>query len=193
MEPCPTGIPHWTAECTALPRGVRAGSSVQVRSFSSAWSGYGGEARFILGYCGAKRLSGHGVCRTNLQKHIPWLVTLLQARLWCLTERIVGSSGPWSRGSKRAGKSSARASRITASRSALPPSLTGRAGPHPQEDHPDRARNGYRALGSLFLAPLPGPGFATVFLGLAILAGELLTLARLIDRVEVGLRRVGGG
>ena len=48
------------------------------------------------------------------------------------------------------------------------------------------------ALGSLFLAPLPGPGFATVFLGLAILAGELLTLARLFDRVEVGLRRVGG-
>jgi hypothetical protein len=46
-------------------------------------------------------------------------------------------------------------------------------------------------LGSLFLAPLPGPGFATVFLGLAILAGELLTLARLFERVEVGLRRVG--
>jgi hypothetical protein len=47
------------------------------------------------------------------------------------------------------------------------------------------------ALGSLFLAPLPGPGFATVFLGLAILAGELLTLACLFDRGEVGLRRVG--
>lgn len=47
------------------------------------------------------------------------------------------------------------------------------------------------ALGSLFLAPLPGPGFATVFLGLAILAGELLTLARLFDRGEVSLRRVG--
>ncbi|MDQ3363229.1 MAG: hypothetical protein M3534_16515, partial [Actinomycetota bacterium] len=30
------------------------------------------------------------------------------------------------------------------------------------------------AVGSLFTAPLPGPGFATVFLGLAILAGELL-------------------
>ena len=39
------------------------------------------------------------------------------------------------------------------------------------------------ALVSLFLAPLPGPGFATVFLGLAILAGELLSLARLFDRV----------
>ena len=47
------------------------------------------------------------------------------------------------------------------------------------------------ALGSLFLAPLPGPGFATVFLGLAILAGVLLTLARLFERVEVGLSRVG--
>ena len=47
------------------------------------------------------------------------------------------------------------------------------------------------ALGSLFLAPLPGPGFATVFLGLAILAGELLTFARLFDRVKVGLTRVG--
>ena len=44
MEPCPTGIPHWTAECTALPRGIRAGSSMQVHSFSAAWSGYGGEA-----------------------------------------------------------------------------------------------------------------------------------------------------
>ena len=30
------------------------------------------------------------------------------------------------------------------------------------------------AISSLVLAPLPGPGFATVFLGLAILGGELL-------------------
>jgi uncharacterized protein (TIGR02611 family) len=45
------------------------------------------------------------------------------------------------------------------------------------------------ALGSLFLAPLPGPGFATVFLGLAILAGEVLTAARLLDWAEVRLRR----
>ena len=44
------------------------------------------------------------------------------------------------------------------------------------------------ALGSLFLAPLPGPGFATVFLGLAILAGELLPAARSLDWVEVRLR-----
>jgi uncharacterized protein (TIGR02611 family) len=44
------------------------------------------------------------------------------------------------------------------------------------------------ALGSLFLAPLPGPGFATVFLGLAILAGELLPAARFLDWVEMRLR-----
>ena len=46
------------------------------------------------------------------------------------------------------------------------------------------------ALGSLFLAPLPGPGFATVFLGLAILAGELLPAARFLDRAEVSLRKL---
>jgi uncharacterized protein (TIGR02611 family) len=45
-------------------------------------------------------------------------------------------------------------------------------------------------LGSLFLAPLPGPGFATVFLGLAILAGELLPAARFLDWAEVRLRRL---
>jgi len=44
------------------------------------------------------------------------------------------------------------------------------------------------AIGSLFLAPLPGPGFATVFLGLAILAGEVLPAARLLDWAEVRLR-----
>ena len=46
------------------------------------------------------------------------------------------------------------------------------------------------ALGSLFTAPLPGPGFATVFLGLAILAGELLPAARFLDWSEVWLRRL---
>ena len=46
------------------------------------------------------------------------------------------------------------------------------------------------ALGSLFTAPLPGPGFATVFLGLAILAGELLPAARLLDWSEVRLRQL---
>ena len=46
------------------------------------------------------------------------------------------------------------------------------------------------AVGSLFTAPLPGPGFATVFLGLAILAGEFLPAARFLDWSEVRLRRL---
>ena len=46
------------------------------------------------------------------------------------------------------------------------------------------------ALGSLFTAPLPGPGFATVFLGLAILSSEFLPAARLCDWTEVWLRRL---
>ena len=47
------------------------------------------------------------------------------------------------------------------------------------------------ALGSLALAPLPGPGILTVFLGLAIVAGELLYAARFLDWAEVTLRRFG--
>lgn len=46
------------------------------------------------------------------------------------------------------------------------------------------------AVGSLFTAPLPGPGFATVFLGLAILAGEVLPAARFLDWSEVRLRQL---
>ncbi len=46
------------------------------------------------------------------------------------------------------------------------------------------------AVGSLLTAPLPGPGFATVFLGLAILAGELLPAARLLDWSEIRLRQL---
>ncbi len=46
------------------------------------------------------------------------------------------------------------------------------------------------ALGSLFTAPLPGPGFVTVFLGLAILAGEFLPAARFLDWSEVRLRQL---
>src|SRR5918994_1552286 len=45
------------------------------------------------------------------------------------------------------------------------------------------------AFGSLVLAPLPGPGWATVFVGLMILAGELLPAARLLDWLEVWLRK----
>jgi uncharacterized protein (TIGR02611 family) len=46
------------------------------------------------------------------------------------------------------------------------------------------------AVGSLFLAPLPGPGFATVFLGLAILAGEVRPAARFLDWAEVRTREL---
>ena len=47
------------------------------------------------------------------------------------------------------------------------------------------------ALGSLVLAPLPGPGWGTVFIGLMILAGELLPAARFLDWLEVRLRKLG--
>lgn len=46
------------------------------------------------------------------------------------------------------------------------------------------------ALGSLILAPLPGPGWATVFVGLMILAGEFLPAARFLDWLEVRLRKL---
>jgi uncharacterized protein (TIGR02611 family) len=45
------------------------------------------------------------------------------------------------------------------------------------------------AVGSLILAPLPGPGWATVFVGLMILGGEILPAARFLDWLEVRLRR----
>jgi Putative transmembrane protein (PGPGW) len=44
------------------------------------------------------------------------------------------------------------------------------------------------ALGSLLLAPLPGPGWGTFFVGLGIVAGEVFHVARLLDRGEVKLR-----
>ena len=44
------------------------------------------------------------------------------------------------------------------------------------------------AIGSLVLAPLPGPGWGTFFVGLGIVAGEVLHVARLLDRGEVVLR-----
>jgi uncharacterized protein (TIGR02611 family) len=46
------------------------------------------------------------------------------------------------------------------------------------------------AVGSLVLAPLPGPGWATVFIGLMILAGELLPAARFLDWLELQLRKL---
>ena len=44
------------------------------------------------------------------------------------------------------------------------------------------------AIGSLVLAPLPGPGWGTFFVGLGIVAGEVLHVARLLDQGEVKLR-----
>jgi len=44
------------------------------------------------------------------------------------------------------------------------------------------------AIGSLVLAPLPGPGWGTFFMGLGIVAGEVAHVARLLDRGEVKLR-----
>jgi uncharacterized protein (TIGR02611 family) len=46
------------------------------------------------------------------------------------------------------------------------------------------------AVGSLVLAPLPGPGWFTVFIGLMILGGELLPAARFLDWLEVRLRKL---
>ena len=44
------------------------------------------------------------------------------------------------------------------------------------------------AIGSLVLAPLPGPGWVTFFVGLGMIASDVLHVARFLDRVEVRLR-----
>jgi Putative transmembrane protein (PGPGW) len=44
------------------------------------------------------------------------------------------------------------------------------------------------AIGSLVLAPFPGPGWVTFFVGLGMIAGEVLYVARFLDRAEVRLR-----
>lgn len=46
-------------------------------------------------------------------------------------------------------------------------------------------------MGSLILAPLPGPGWATVFLGLGIVTGEHKPSAKLLDHSEISLRQMG--
>src|ERR687894_380378 len=43
-------------------------------------------------------------------------------------------------------------------------------------------------VASLLLAPLPGPGWGTVLVGLVIIAGEILIVARFLDRAETKLR-----
>jgi hypothetical protein len=45
------------------------------------------------------------------------------------------------------------------------------------------------AIGSLVLAPLPGPGWGTFFVGSGIVAGEVWHVAHLLDRSEVKLRQ----
>jgi hypothetical protein len=47
------------------------------------------------------------------------------------------------------------------------------------------------AVGSLLLGALPGPGTLTFFLGLGMIAGEFLPVARLLDWAEVRLRKLG--
>ena len=44
------------------------------------------------------------------------------------------------------------------------------------------------AIGSLLLAPLPGPGWGTFFVGLGMVAGDVLQVAHLLDRAEVILK-----
>jgi hypothetical protein len=68
-----------------------------------------------------------------------------------------------------------------------------------QQSYPDRStlwRACYTcfgiaiAIGSLVLAPLPGPGWGTFFVGLGIVSGEVVHVARFLDRAEVGLREL---
>jgi hypothetical protein len=44
------------------------------------------------------------------------------------------------------------------------------------------------AIGSILLAPLPGLGWGTLFVGLGMIAGEVFHVALLLDRTEVKLR-----
>ena len=46
-------------------------------------------------------------------------------------------------------------------------------------------------MGSVLLGVLPGPGTLTFFLGLGMIAGEFGPVARLLDRAEVRVRKLG--
>lgn len=46
------------------------------------------------------------------------------------------------------------------------------------------------ALAGFFMVLAPGPGWITVFVGLALISGELLPVARFLDRLEVRLREI---
>ncbi len=45
-------------------------------------------------------------------------------------------------------------------------------------------------VGSLLFGVLPGPGTLTFFVGLGMIAGEFRPVARLMDRAEVGVRKL---
>ena len=47
------------------------------------------------------------------------------------------------------------------------------------------------AIGSLAFGVLPGPGTLTFFVGLAMISGEFLPVARLLDWAEVRARKLG--
>ena len=46
------------------------------------------------------------------------------------------------------------------------------------------------ALGGLLMVIAPGPGWLAIVLGLGMLSGELLPVARILDRIEVQLRKL---
>jgi Putative transmembrane protein (PGPGW) len=46
------------------------------------------------------------------------------------------------------------------------------------------------ALGGLLMVIAPGPGWLAIFLGLGMLSGELLPVARFLDGIEVRLRKL---
>jgi hypothetical protein len=52
------------------------------------------------------------------------------------------------------------------------------------------ARKGHRGVAALFL-PTPGPSYIIIVVGLWMLAGEWLSLARLFDWTEPRLRKLG--
>lgn len=51
------------------------------------------------------------------------------------------------------------------------------------------ALGGLLALAGLFFMAVPGPGIPVLVLGVALVAGESLHVARALDRLELGWRR----
>jgi hypothetical protein len=80
---------------------------------------------------------------------------------------------------------------------------------HRFQDHHHRYQRGYRSrsylrgflgivwgllvvVGGIVAVPAPGPGWLIILLGLGMIAGESLSFAHSVDRVEVGLRQLAG-